>query len=385
MRQKIGVIFGGKSVEHEISIITATQAMENIDRNLYDVLPIYISKDNKLYADYSYLNIDVFQDLNKVTNPVNEVYLEKGNNNVIVKRAKGNVFRKNIVSEIDILFLIVHGTNVEDGTLSGFANMFDVPIVGPSVVSGAIGQDKAIMKDILKANGIQQTKYLWFYDNQDEAYINDMIKKHLGYPVIIKPATLGSSIGITVCNNEAELSTKLAESFAFDQKVVIEEFLTDFQELNISIRGTYKDIHLSLIEEVTKNDEILSYQDKYLSGSKKTKVQGMASLARQIPANIDEAIKNQLETASEKAYLCLNAQGVIRIDFILKDNQVYLNEVNNIPGSLAYYLWETPEYKYKDLINDLIQTAIKAFFDKKQKTYSIDTNVLSMRGKKNGK
>lgn len=385
MRQKIGVLFGGKSVEHEISIISALQAMEHIDRNQYDVLPIYISKGNKFYSDESFLNIDTFKDLNKATSDAYEVYLEKGNNQVVVKRSKGNVFKKNIVTSVDILFLIVHGTNVEDGTLSGFVNMFDVPVVGPNVLSGAIGQDKAVMKDILKAHNISQTKYIWAYDNESYDAINNRIKQEMGYPVIVKPASLGSSVGIEVIEDESMLEAKLDSSFTYDQKVVIEEYLTDFRELNISLKGNYNNFELSCIEEVRKNDEILSYEDKYLQNAKGDKSSGMASLARQIPADITDSVKQKLESISKEAFLALNVQGIIRIDFMLVNDTVYLNEVNNIPGSLAFYLWEPKGVSYTELLNSLIEEAINIFFAKKQKTFSIDTNVLAIKGSKNGK
>ena len=196
MRKKIAVFFGGKSVEHEISIITAIQAMENIDRNKYDVVPIYVSKENKLYTNIDFLEIKAFHDLNKVTNQNNEIYLEKKGNKVLIKKTYSNVFKKNVVTEIDLFFLIVHGKNAEDGTLTGFLKMYDLPIIGPSVLAGAIGQDKAIMKDILEVNKIPQVKYLKFNDNQEYEVINEEIKKYLGYPVIIKPANLGSGVGI---------------------------------------------------------------------------------------------------------------------------------------------------------------------------------------------
>lgn len=384
MRQKIGVIFGGKSVEHEISIISALQAMENIDRNKYDVLPIYISKDNRFYSDESLLSMDTFKDLSKATNPAFDVYLEKGENNVLVKKSRGNIFKKNIVGEVDIFFLIVHGTNVEDGTLSGFVNLFDIPVIGPSVLSGAVGQDKAVMKDILKANNINQTKYIWAYDTEDYSEINNRIKQEIGYPVIIKPANLGSSVGIEVVMEESMLETKLDECFSYDQKVVIEEYLTDFRELNISLRGSYKNIEVSPIEEVRKQDEILSYENKYMQDGK-NKSSGMASLARQIPADLDKEIEEEIKRISTEAFKVLNVEGIIRIDFMLANNQVYLNEVNNIPGSLSFYLWQEAGIAYSELINQLIEQGINDFFSKKQKVQSIDTNVLNFKGNKNGK
>ncbi len=384
MKQQIGVIFGGKSVEHEISIISAIQAMENIDRNLYDVIPIYISKDNRFYCDKSFLNMETFKnDLNQVLKKEYEIYLEKGDNTVLVKLSHPKMFQKDLIAYIDVFFEIVHGTNVEDGSLSGYLNMFDIPIVGPSVLSGAIGQDKAIMKDILKANNIKQTKYIWASDNQAYEDINKMIKTHIGYPVIIKPANLGSSVGIEVVDDQNMLATKLDLCFNYDNKVVIEQYLTDFIEVNISLRGNYDDIKYSLIEQVNTNDAFLNYENKYLENAK-GKNSGMASLARIIPAPIDANLEAKIKELSKQTFLALNVEGIIRIDFMIYQNEVYLNEVNNIPGSLAFYLWENDNYTYQDLLTDLIEDSINYYFKKQQKIHSINTNVLDIKGSKNG-
>ena len=379
MRKKIAVFFGGKSVEHEISIITAIQAMENIDRNKYDVLPIYVSKENKLYTNIDFLEIKAFHDLNKVTNQNNEIYLEKKGNKVLIKKTYNNVFKKNVLTEIDLFFLIVHGKNVEDGTLTGFLKMYDLPIVGPSVLAGAIGQDKAVMKDILEVNKIPQVKYLKFNDNQQYEIINEEIKKHLGYPVIIKPANLGSSVGIEVCKNEYELENKLNEVFNYDKKIVVEEYLENFREMNISLYGNYNDIKVSSIEEVKKNDEILSYDDKYLANGKK--ISGMENIKKEIPANISEELKNNIENIAKKSYEVLNCNSLIRIDFMIVDDKIYLNEINTIPGSLSYYLWENKNISYQDLINDLVDNAIEQYFDETKKTQSLNVNILNLTGK----
>ena len=379
MRKKIAVFFGGKSVEHEISIITAIQAMENIDRNKYDVVPIYVSKENKLYTNIDFLEIKAFHDLNKVINQNNEIYLEKKGNKVLIKKTYNNVFKKNVLSEIDLFFLIVHGQNVEDGTLTGFLKMYDLPIVGPSVLAGAIGQDKAVMKDILQVNEIPQVKYLKFNDNDDYDVINEKIKQKLNYPVILKPANLGSSVGIEVCRNEYELENKLNEVFSYDKKIVIEEFLEKFREMNISLYGNYKKINVSCIEEVKKNDEILSYDDKYLANGKK--MGGMENITKEIPANISEELKIKIENIAKKAYEVLNCNSLIRIDFMINGNQIYLNEINTIPGSLSYYLWENKNIAYRDLINDLIDNAIEQYFDENKKTQSLNVNLLNLTGK----
>ncbi len=387
MKKKLGVIFGGNSVEHEISIISALQAMENIDRSKYEVFPIYITKNNEFYSSEDFFNVDIFKTMEVIPSKYDEVVLSKEDKVLNLRTKSKKLFKDNLVTSIDMLMPIVHGTNVEDGTLQGLIETLDVPYAGPTVLSGAVGQDKAIMKDILKANGIDQVDYIWVTRALDKAEIQALVEEKLSYPVILKPAALGSSIGITTAANAEELMIGLDESFEFSNKIVIEKMLGDFTEVNISVLGDYKNQKVSVIEQVNKNDEILSYEDKYMSGSKSSKgdSQGMASLPRIIPAPLDTEVTEQIQKIALETFKVLNCQGVVRLDLMLADGHIYINEVNNIPGSLAFYLWEETGMNYTELLDEIINIGINAYFDKSKTTFSISSNVLNMQGVKGSK
>ncbi len=388
MKKKLGVIFGGNSVEHEISIITAVQAMENLNTDKYEILPIYITKDGKFFMNADFLAIDVFKTMEEIPTKYEEIELTKVDGNLVIQTKKRKMFKNPIISTVDMLMPIVHGTNVEDGTLQGFIETLDVPYAGPTVISGAVGQDKAVMKDILKANDIDQVEYLWVTKAKSNEQIVELVEAKLGYPVILKPAALGSSIGICTASNEQELLNGLDTAFEFSNKIVVEKMLGDFTEVNISVLGDYKKQQVSVIEQVHKNDEILSYEDKYMSngkGSKGQSSEGMASLPRIIPAPLSEELTKEIEAVAVETFQLLNCQGVIRLDLMLADGHIYVNEVNNIPGSLAFYLWEATGMEYSDLLDEVINIGINSYFEKSKTTFSISSNVLNMQGIKGSK
>ncbi len=380
MKKKIGVIFGGNSVEHEISIITALQAIESIDREIYEVVPIYLSKKHKFYSHIDFLKMDTFKDLDNVCKKYEEKIFFLEQDKVCLLNKKKSFFKRSEQIDVDLFFPIVHGTNVEDGKLQGFLEMFKIPYIGPTTTSAVIGQEKAVMKDILKAHDVNQTKYIWVNESQSDDILN-IVKNNLSYPVIVKPNCLGSSVGIFVAENEEELSSKIMDSFKYDEVLVIEEALSDFEELNISLVNINGNIRTSSIERVIASNDVLTYEDKYLSGSK-TKSQGMASLGRELPAKIDNKIEEEIISLTTKVYEVLRCSGIVRVDILLLNGKVYINEVNNIPGSLSYYLWEEKGITYKELLSEYIEDGIKKFYKRKNKNFSFKTNVLNMKSRK---
>lgn len=378
MKVNIAVLFGGNSVEHEISIISSMQAIENIDKEKYNVIPVYITKELEMYSDSTFTSVDPF--INFDASKYKQVTFVKVGEETYVRQIKG-LFNK-LEERIDVAFPIVHGTGVEDGTLQGYLKMFDLPITGPTVLSGAVGQDKAIMKDVLSANGVSQTKYLWITSGDSLADSIATIEEKLSYPVIIKPASLGSSVGIEICNDVTELENGLTRAFGYDHKIVIEEALSGFEEYNISVFGTFDDFQTSVIEKVLKAEEFLSYEQKYVAGSKKTggKSSGMASLAREVPANISSTVEAEIINQARASYRALNCNGLVRFDIIIgSDGTVYINEVNNVPGSLSYYLWEATGVEYKQMLTNMIEQAVNKYYKDKKLVQSFDTNVLSMQ------
>lgn len=379
MKIKVGVIFGGETVEHEVSIISAVQAMANIDTNKYDIVPIYISKDRVWYTGKMLTDIEIYKDMDLLKRYAKKVSLCKKDGCFYLINTHG-LFRRNI-AEIDVAFPIVHGINVEDGTLQGYLDSVGIPYVGSRVLGAALGQDKVVMKQIFEQENIPIVPYVWFFDSEyltNKEEINKKISK-LGFPVIVKPANLGSSIGISIANNLEELEECIDDAINYDIKIVVEKVIENMTEVNCSVLGNYQNQNVSVLEEVMGNDEFLTYQDKYLGSSKMKGSKGMASTNRIIPARISEDLTTSIKETSKKVFRVLNLSGVCRIDYLIdkKKNKFYVNEPNTIPGSLSFYLWEPIGKKYNELLDEMINIAVKDYKNRSRKTYSFDSNILN--------
>jgi len=381
---KVGVIFGGESVEHEVSIISAVQAIQNLDKEKYIAVPIYVTKDREMYTAHFLKDIEIYQDMDNLKRYAKNVVLYVRNNRIVLQNKKG--FRRT-VDEIDIVLPIVHGTNVEDGTLQGYLDLLGIPYVGSNHYSAAVGQDKVFMKQIFESGNLSVAPYVWFFENE---YYNDkdnVIKKieKIKYPMIVKPSKLGSSVGISKVNNRDELTEAIEDAIKYDDKIVIEECIENLIEVNASVLGDHSYYEVSELEQVMGKDAILSYNDKYmgngkgkLKGGNSSRSKGMVSTDRIIPANIDKKLRDEIINISKDAARLLNTSGVVRIDYLIdkKKKKVYINEVNTIPGSLSFYLWEPKGVSYKKLLDNIITLAIKNYKKKIKKTFSFDTNIL---------
>lgn len=389
MKIKVGVIFGGETVEHEVSVISAIQAMNKIDEEKYEIIPIYITKDREWYTGEVLKDIDAYQDLNLLKKYSDNVVLYYKNGSYVLQQKNG--LFKRVVKEIDIAFPIVHGTNVEDGVLQGYLQTIGIPFVGPNVYGAVAGQDKTIMKDIWASAKLPMTKYVWFYDvdyRQDSSSVVEKVNK-LKYPVIVKPATTGSSVGINVCGDEESLKEAIDEAIQYDCKIVVEEVVENLKEVNIAVMGNYENQKVSEIEEVISGNKFLTYADKYIGGGKgklkggfkapvKTSSKGMASANRKLPADLDEKTRKEIERIATEAFKALGSAGNARIDFLIdeKTNKVYINEINSIPGSLAFYLWDAKNINFTQLLDDMINVGIKDYKKRISKTHSFETNIL---------
>ncbi|HOO67858.1 MAG TPA: D-alanine--D-alanine ligase family protein [Bacilli bacterium] len=384
MKLRVGVIFGGESVEHEVSIITGVQAMMYMDEEKYEIIPIYITKDREWYTGNLLKNMDIYSDMELLKKYATNVVLYNKGNTFVLQKKTGV---KRIVNYIDLILPVVHGTNTEDGTLQGYLELIGIPYVGSNIYSAAVGQDKVFQKQIFEASDILITKYIWFFDNEykeNESEILEKAKK-LGYPLMVKPARLGSSVGISKAKDEAELKEAIEEAIKYDEKVVVEKVVENLVEVNCSVMGNYEYQETSELEEVMGTDEFLSYRDKYIgNGSKKLGVKspsskGMVATDRVLPARLDEKMSNQVRALAKKVFVVTNASGVVRIDFLLdkKDGKVYVNEINTIPGCLSFYLWTPINKSYKELLDDIISLAVRTYKRKKRKIFTFDSNILS--------
>lgn len=375
---KVGVIFGGESVEHEVSIISAIQAMNKMDNEKYEIVPIYITKDGEWYTGEFLKEIESYQDMSLLKKYGKKVVLYRKNNAFVLQK-KG--FFKSIVKEIDVAFPIVHGTNVEDGTLQGYLKTIGIPYVGCDVGPAALGQDKVFQKQIWRCEDLPMTDYVWFYDSEYEENHDEIVKKieKLKYPVIVKPACLGSSVGIKVAHNRDELEEAIDDAINYDSKILVEDVVENLTEVNISVVGNCDSQDVSVIEEVLTGNDLLTYEDKYVGGKKGGASKGMVTASRKIPADIDAKLTKEVQEVAVKAFKALSLSGNVRVDFLIdrKKKKVYINEVNTIPGSLAFYLWEPTGKNYTDLLDEMINLAIRDYKKRSGKTHSFESNILS--------
>ena len=383
MKIKVGVLFGGNSVEHEVSVISALQACNSFNKEKYEIIPVYITKSGQMYCGDGIGEITEYSNIPALLKKSQRVILVSENGKLNIMRYPMKKFGDNLINTIDVAFPIVHGTNVEDGTLQGYLHTLGVPYVGCDVVSSAVGMDKYVMKAVLKYNDIPvlDCKIVTVKEyTVNIAETKATLESKIGYPMIVKPINLGSSVGIKIARNGEELEEAMEYAFQFANKVLAEHAIMNLKEINCSVCGDYEEAEASECEEPVNSDEILSYEDKYVSGGKSgSGKSGMSSLKRKIPAEISPETREEIRTMAVKAFKCLGCSGVSRIDFMIDmdSGKVYLNEINTIPGSLAFYLWEPVGVKYPQLLDRMVSLALKRQREEEALTFSFETNILN--------
>jgi D-alanine-D-alanine ligase len=365
---RLGVIFGSRSVEHEVSVITAIQLMKHVDTKKYDVIPLYIDKAGKWWLGsqeltaYSEQKIQHHSFQEYVFNPSPTV--DHG---------------------FDIAIIACHGTLGEDGTIQGLLELANIPYQGPGVVGSAVCMDKIITKKVLEASGIPVVNFQWFtkqeWKDDEEGVLDRLLDSGntghqlLHFPLFVKPANLGSSVGITKAKDKKSLIEAIEVALSFDRRVLIEQGMEDMKEVNVSVLG-FESYLASTPEEPIASGEILSYADKYEGGGKKTG--GMASLKRRIPAPIPMSLTKRLQEAAIMAARQCDVSGVVRIDFMVRvgTGEFWLNELNTIPGSMSFYLWEATGVSYPELIDRLVEIATSRNAAKQGNITSIPTSII---------
>lgn len=391
MKLNTAVFFGGESVEHEVSIISAHQAIEALDKDKYNVIPVYVAKDRRLYTSDAMQDISFFtgRRLDEAIAEATQIDIVKENSQVIIKPVQTKLFGPKNLGTIDIAIPVMHGTNGEDGTIQGFLEMLKVPYAGCDLYGAAVGQDKVLQKNILNDNGLPITNWFWVYgyemdENRDE--ILNRVHK-LIYPVILKPARTGSSVGISIAHNDEEYLSCFEDARQYDEKVITEKVVKPMREINCSVLGDTESAEASVLEEVASvsHDELLSFKDKYQGGGKGAKgaksagsSKGMASTSRIVPAPLTDAETDLVQKLALKAFKVLGLSGVCRIDFLMdaETKKIYINEVNTIPGSLAYYLWTEKGVSFTELMDRLVDQALARERRRSKMTFSYDTDLL---------
>ena len=380
MKIKVGVFFGGKSVEHEVSVISGIQALKAFNSEKYEAIPIYITKENELYTGEAIGDIKSYKNIPELLKNSIRIFLicEQGRLNMV--RYPEKKIGNSTVDYIDVAFPVVHGANVEDGSLQGFLRHYNVPLAGCDVAASAVTMDKYVMKTVLKDNDIPVLDCVTLHVTDYQANVETACRKvedKIPYPVIVKPVNLGSSVGIKVARDRDGLVEALEYAYEFSQKVLIEKAIENLREINCSVLGDYESAQASECEEPISNDEILSYEDKYVAGNKGGS-EGMRTARRELPANLTTELRDKIRELAVKTFKVLDCNGVSRIDFMIdKDTgEVYVNEINPIPGSLAFYLWEAMGKPYSELLDDMVKLALKREREEKNLMTSFESNIL---------
>ena len=357
MKKKLGLLYGGKSAEHKVSLQTALAVIKALDTDKYDIHPIYISENGEWVRGPQLMGpVETVKELEFTSQS------QLGNNALSTA-----LFQANDESALDVIFPLLHGTNGEDGTVQGLLELLNLPYVGNGVLASSAGMDKVIMKNIFEVAGLNQVKYTAFirsaWQSDKEAAYNQ-VETELGYPCFVKPANLGSSVGISRCTKREELEAAFVEAFQFDRKIIIEEGLTA-REVEVGVLGNdYPEV--SVAGEIVPKTDFYDYKAKYEDGN----------TALIIPADITREEYANIKEDAIKAFKALDCSGLVRADFFLtKDSKVYINEVNTMPGftpfSMFPLLWKHTGLEYADLINKLVDLAIERHTEKQTIKYTI--------------
>ena len=384
MKKQIAIIFGSRSCEREVSIISAVQLMRHIDREKYEPVPVYIDENGCWYTGAVLMDINTFKPFNRDMKGIVRVFpdLSSGSGALLTRTSGIGLFAKEkteIVARIDVYILVFHGLNGEDGTIQGLLELANIPYTSTGIAGSAIGMDKIMMKQFFRGAGLPVLPGICitrssFQHNRKS--VIQQIENELGYPVFVKPANLGSSIGVSRADSPVSLADSLELAFEYDRRVLVEKGLNKPIELNCSVLGYDDEVQASPIEMPINSDAFLDFKDKYLaSGGSK----GMASLHRILPAPIEEDLKKEIQDLSCRIFRMLDCKGVVRIDYMFdkESETIYITEINTIPGSLAYYLWENAGISYSSLIDRMIQYAEKAHNDKNLANYAYSSDILS--------
>lgn len=394
----VALIFGGRSPEHEVSIVTAQQVKAALS-DKHDVIPIYITKDGVWITGDKLNELKTFTDgaLPSVTEY--DVVSVEFNTQPKFKAtpARKGLFTKEKELNIDVVFPAVHGVNGEDGSLQGLLELMDIPYVGAGIVGSSVGMDKIIMKAVLNEHGLPIVPYIPFTKHEWNSSSDDIISllgEKLVYPMYVKPAISGSSIGVSQVRNEDELSDAIELACRYCRRILVEQGIENGFEINCSVIGTHAPI-ASVCEQPISSSEFLSFDDKYIHEETDTETNaesesditgGMAGAQRKIPAPIPDEMTLHLQKLAIDSFKVLDCLGIARIDFLVSaDDQVYVNEINTIPGSFSFYLWEPEEVSFPDLVSQLVNLALEVHQEKNRLIYSYSTNLLSQTAANFGK
>lgn len=385
----IAVIFGSRSCEHDVSIISALQLMEAAKAAGFTVTPVYISREGLWYTGEALTSIETFREFNPMGKGITRVNLDVSANAGDLwawPPQRAGLFAKvpAPIAHIDAAIPVLHGLHGEDGTVQGLLEMANIPYASSGVLGSAVGMDKIAMKQILRGAGYPVLDYVWFTRDQlknDREAIVERIEREIRYPAFVKPAALGSSIGVSKAENREELDKAIDLAASYDRRILVEVGINNPVEINCAALGYGENVRASVCEMPVPStgDKFLNFFEKYLrnAGTKGEGSRGMKSLSRVVPAPIGEELTERIQRMTKEIFKLLDCRGTVRIDFILDENDVlYVNEPNTIPGSLAFYLWQECGVSFAQLVETMVEDALRAHADKSASVFAFDSTIL---------
>ena len=392
--KKLGVIFGGVTCEHDVSVVSGLQLIENVNKSKYEVVPIYIHSNGEWYTGSELLDSKIYKEFDKHESKLKKAIIPPNQKGLLIFD-KG-LFAKNKFIELDVVIPAMHGMNGEDGTLQGLLELANIPYSSSGVLGSSVGMDKILMKKVFEAHNLPVLPYTYFIRdewNENKNAVLEKIESQITYPMFVKPSNLGSSIGISKAKDREGLINAIEIAVNYDSRVIVEKGVENLIEINCSALGYGEDVNTSVCEQPVNWEEFLTFEDKYMRGSKGAKSAkssnestnklgvkqgGMENMDRRIPANIPDKQTKEIQELTKKAFKSLNSKGVVRIDYIIDktENKVYMNEINTIPGSFSFYLWKHNGLEYPELIDKLVEIAEKANEEKNKNNYTYESNII---------
>lgn len=396
--KNLGVIFGGVTCEHDVSVVTGLQLIENADKTKYNIIPIYIHSNGEWYTGERLLDASIYKLFDFYESVLDKAIIPPNRKGLVIP--KKGLFSKERFIPLDVVIPAMHGMNGEDGTLQGLLELANIPYTSSGVLGAAVGMDKILMKKVFESHDLPVLPYTYFIREEwehDRESVLKQIEEKISYPMFVKPSNLGSSIGISKAKDKESLIEAIEVAVSYDSRIIVEKGVKDLREINCSGLGYQDDVEVSCCEEPVSWKEFLTFEDKYLRGGKSgkqggaktapskiagsklsSKQGGMENMDRRIPAQIPDDQTNLIKEYTKKAFKALNSKGVVRIDYIIdkEDNKIYLNEINTIPGSFAFYLWNHDGLSYPSLIDKLVEIAEKANEDKNKNNYTFNSNII---------
>lgn len=377
------VAFGGVSPEHEVSVITGIQAASAIGNGAYNLVPLYVTKSGRMLTGTKLLDLETYKDLKQAENGATPCAFQVDETGkAVLAEIKAGFFGKPKTIDIDMVLTAFHGAEGENGSFQGMCEMLNIPYTGSGPLASSVGMDKQAAKNTARSLGIPVVDDVVFSEHEWVEHRDEILSRigKLRDLVFVKPVHLGSSIGVQKAKGRDAVIRAVESGFRYDDLLIVEKAISPLIEINCSVLGGPDDATASVCEQPIGREELLSFEDKYMGEEGK----GMASATRLIPAPISEKLTGSIQETSVRLFKAMRASGVARLDFLVEDGseKFYFNEINTIPGSFSFYLWEKSGIGFKQLLEKLIEGAKNRHKIKNGRARSYETNLLSQKAVK---